>query len=357
MKLKQLCIAVLVYACVVSLVACSNPGGPARDMQTVVILEASSENGSSGFVRGFKEAMTELGYVEGENITYLQGDSSRLLAFEAYVARDFDAYLVFRGTSLLELLDEKNDDLPIVAFNILETPRAEQFVDADGYPTGQFTGAFAEDTLSTDFMRLLVALDPDIETIYIPLADADLTSLNAMDDLDALAQELGVTLRIDDVEVSEIDAAIADLPAIDVIFTLAGEHEERATCRQWRVAAAERGVLYQGLNAHLRGCEPIFRDLPGSEQGTAAPHDIAAEQMDLLLKGTPVTDIPFVVIQEGQISVNEEMVNAAGFTIDEAFLTEYNLVLFDESLLPGRGNRGGPDGDGPPDAEGNAPAN
>lgn len=328
--------------------ACRGQADQTQSNYTIVIIEVE-ENRDDRFVSGVMEELAVLGYIEGENITYLRGELSSLITNETFVARDFDAYFVYRGASLLELLDEKNDNIPVVATNIVEAPGSELFVGEDGYPTGQFTGAFVGEAVELTYLELLAAINPQLDTVYIPVADEDTATLTALEDLDALATELDITLVIDNVEASEIEAAIADLPDdVDAILTLTGVHETETTCQLWRSAATQVSALYQGVGAHIIGCEPLFRPQFGSGQG-GAPHELTAGQLALVLQGTPVTEIPFDRSSESELTVNEEMAGAVGIIIDEAFLTEYGLVLFDALVLPNAPNGQPPGGDSRPE--------
>ncbi|MCI0714462.1 MAG: ABC transporter substrate-binding protein [Chloroflexi bacterium] len=175
---------------------------------------------------GFKSRMTELGYVEGENITYLYNGSVgdiALLDAEAQKMVDADVDLILTLSTPASQAAKRvtaTNQIPVV-FAPITDPVATGLVESLANPTGNLTGVTfgPQEGLR---MEWLTRIDPTIERVWIPYNADDASPVAALAILEANAEALGVEyVPVVTRNLDEINTAIENIPDdVDAIFLL-----------------------------------------------------------------------------------------------------------------------------------------
>lgn len=175
-------------------------------------------NPSSGLVRvveGFKAGMAERGYVEGDNVTYIDAGplGSDQAAWEAALQALIDQkvdLIVTMGTPMSQKAQSMTDTIPVLFMPITD-PVAAGLADSISAPGGNLTGmsVAGQDLPRLDWLKKAA---PEIETVYVVYNPSDEAPTSILPDLREGAEKLGMTL----VEVEAPDAAAMEDAAINV---------------------------------------------------------------------------------------------------------------------------------------------
>jgi len=127
---------------------------------------------------GFKEKMTELGYVEGENITYdLQSSDVDFEAYksisEKFVADNVDLIFSFPTEATLEAkAATQGTDIPVVFTLAFTDVQGVNLIDSIQAPGGNITGVrFQSNEIASRRLQILLEMAPLAKRIFVPYLD------------------------------------------------------------------------------------------------------------------------------------------------------------------------------------------
>ncbi|MBN1875013.1 MAG: ABC transporter substrate-binding protein [Anaerolineae bacterium] len=204
------------------LAACSGAPKP-----KTYIIGVASEPRLDTVLDGFKAKMTELGYVEGENITYIyRGElGTDVQENEAEIE-----YLMGQKANLLLTLGQtptvavkkavEDTNMPVV-FAPAMNPVENELVANISHPGSNITGIQVVST-NPKALEWLLKIVPDARQVYIPYHPADRAALMSIKSLPDVAVQLGIELILD--EVSDRDEELAAIKALPkdaaILFTI-----------------------------------------------------------------------------------------------------------------------------------------
>jgi putative ABC transport system substrate-binding protein len=277
----------------------------------------------------FKAEMTELGYVEGENIIYdIQktnfdpAEEQRIL--EKFVADEVDLIFVFpTEVSLAAKAATQGTDIPVLfAHAFIE---GYDLVESVRKPGGNITGVrYPGPDIAIKSLETLLEVAPQAKRIWLAYLQGYPTVPAQLEALRPAAASLGITLvevpvtSTADIETDlQARAQSADL-GIDAIMQIA---EPVAT---WSDAtavisefAAEHKMAYHGTGGK---CIIILTTDPvqvGKQAATLA---------DKILKGTPAGTIS-VVSADPVLTINYAVAQELGLTVPEGLLNRADKVI------------------------------
>lgn len=322
-KIDYILLALSVMLATVT-VACQGVG--ANDDEYVVVIVTDQATTFADEIARFKSSMQNLGYIEEENITYLTLSLDNILTDERYLTRDFDAYYLANPAQLSNLLESKDDDIPIVTHTITPDSPALNQITSFEEPNGQFTGTIAVSSQEATIAALR-ELFPEVETVYMPIEERSIDGTAAFTEIEAILKAQGFEVRIQSLAVSpDLPDAIRDLPEdIDAIAIAPSRHDGEPICPLWMDAAEQRGIPFVLLGrSNASWCVPTFAMVgaprePGSNPG--------ALQMDLVLQGTPISEIPIEVHQFERLLIHQTRLDAAGLEIDASFYERDDVII------------------------------
>lgn len=183
-------------------------------------------------IEGFKAGMAELGYVEGEDVIYIDNgvvapDSQAVDAeIEQLLAQDID--LLFPLGTLTTLRAKhavEGTDMPVV-FGAVSTPVKERIVESISHPGGNLTGTQVGNQLPKA-LEWLITIVPKVRKVYVPYNPDDDASIATLAGLGDVPSQLGIALVLDEVySIEEAIAAIESFPE-DADFLGTGKQTAR----------------------------------------------------------------------------------------------------------------------------------
>ena len=280
-------------------------------------------------VAAVRQALSEAGYVEGQNLTieyrWAEGRSDQLSALAAdLVDRKVDVIVV---STLLGAKAAKNatSTIPIV-FATGADPVGEGLVDSLARPGGNLTGvSFLTVELHPKRFELLRELFPQARTIGLLVNPNNPYNEQLMPAVQAAAQKEGLQLHILKASTeSEIDAAFAALVqqqtgtlivSADALFFYRREQLVELAARHAVPAIYEyrEFVTAGGLISYGAGLTTVFRQV-GVYTGK-------------ILKGSKPADLPVVQPTTFELVINLKTAKAIGLTIPPSILSRADEVI------------------------------
>ncbi|MBN1993101.1 MAG: ABC transporter substrate-binding protein [Anaerolineae bacterium] len=278
-------------------------------------------------VEGFKEGMLELGYIEGENVTYIGEENITMDELNAVlpemVAADVNLILS-TTTAATQAVQQAtaNTNIPVV-FTSLVDPVGAGLVDSLRQPGGNITG-ITFGAQEGRRLEWLIRIAPGIEQIYVPYNPDDPAPVSALKTVRIAAAQLGVDLITPEVRnPEEVSAAIENIPPeADAIFllpdTLVGTHTF-----DLMQAAIELQLPTSGASidaAQDNNTLTVF----GAKQSVSGKQ--AARLADQILRGIKPADLP-VETAEFHLMINLRVAKAIGLNIPDEILLQADTII------------------------------
>jgi putative ABC transport system substrate-binding protein len=321
--IRSIQIILLMGLAVVLLSAC---GGPKTETFTIGVVVETEALAATTY-EGFKAGMAELGYVEGENITYIYngviGVEPEAIdrEIENLLAQDVDLLLTSGTAPALEAKKvTAGMDIPVVFSPVID-PVREGIVESADRPGGNITGVQPVNALPKA-LEWLLTLAP-ASKVYIPYNPADAVTLTSL----AAAQEVASTLGVEIIagEVStpeEVVAAIEALPEDTVVFLPVVPSLESGL-DDYAEAALEHGVVIGAYHpAYMR-----YGVLVNYAVNTYGLGVQAARLADQILRGgIAPADLP-VETADCALIINLQTADAIGLEIPDDVLSQANNII------------------------------
>ena len=181
-------------------------------------------------VDGFKERLTELGHVEGENVTYLYDcplkDKSQIKnALDGLIAKKVDLLFTMSTPITKKALKAtEGKGIPIVftpVYNVVGSGLVENLLNHNKNITGVQVRGSTPKTL-----EWLLTISPKVQNLLVPINEADPAAGFGLMDLREAAEKLGVRLLVAKVSSTEELAAVLEHPPeeMDAIWILHGNY-------------------------------------------------------------------------------------------------------------------------------------
>lgn len=285
-------------------------------------------------VDGFKTKMTELGYVEGKNITY----DVHFTNFDAVAEeRILQKFVVDRVDMMLVMPSEvsvaakaitKGTDIPVVfcQTNIEGT----NLIKSVPEPGGNMTGVrYPGPDLALKRFEILHTLVPQAKRMWVPYSINVLIVSDQLKVLRPAAAKAGVTLveaPADSAEVLLADLetrAKADDIGIDaVLFISEPLARTPAVFPKIGKFAFEHRIPIGGVLYSLEGYSTVF----GVATDNIAVGKLAAQQAHKVLRGIPAGTIP-VVSAESYFQLNYKVAQELGLNVPEGLMKQADEII------------------------------
>jgi putative ABC transport system substrate-binding protein len=186
-------------------------------MPVVGFIRDGSADGSARFVAAFRKGLSEIGYVEGQNVTveyhWLEGQYDRLPALMADLVRRQVAVIATAGGVPTFAAKAATGTIPIV-FGIGDDPVKLGYVASLARPGGNATGInFFATEVVTKRLRLLHDLVPKAVRVAVLVNSANASvAASTLREVQEAAPTIGLQIQILKAQtIGEIDAAFATL--------------------------------------------------------------------------------------------------------------------------------------------------
>ncbi len=274
---------------------------------------------------GFKEGMTARGYVEGENVTYIEKfvDSPDKLGPAAQELADAKVDLILAtGTLEAQAAQQITTQIPIV-FGVSSDPIGAGLVETVARPGGNVTGVMMR---SGDQRRLqlLVQAAPAVKQIYVPYNPDDIGPAHMVEDIQSVAGDLGVDLVLREVHSAQDNAAAAaEIPAGANAIFLGPDDIVLGDLGTWLTASMERGVPISVPMAILPDNQVLMGYGPDlSEMGKQATN-LAVQ----ILKGIAPKELP-VETAELFLTVSLAAAEQLNITVADSVLNQARIIVY-----------------------------
>jgi putative ABC transport system substrate-binding protein len=283
---------------------------------------------------GIKEQMTELGYIEGENIVYdIQMTNSEPEAEEAilrqFVADQVDVVIVFPSEqAFLAKSILEGTGIPMVFAQTFT--EGSDLIESVTAPGGNVTGVrYPGPDLAIRRFEILLELAPEARNIWVPYLSTTPIVPPQLEVLRPAAEAAGVSLI--EAPAATADELIADLAArdaaedigIDAILLISEPLVRTDTVFPVVGDFAVRHHLpWGGTYFSLGGYTNLFGISP---ENIAVGH-MVAQQVDKILQGIPAGTIP-VLSAEGFLTINYAETQAMGVTVPEGLLARADSII------------------------------
>lgn len=278
-------------------------------------------------IDSFIEAMAGLGYVVGENITYVYegfpGDDLEIQRETAQMIIDAEVDVILAvNEQEAVLVRELTDTVPIV-FGMSNDPVTVGLVEDLTEPGGNATGIVVLPGITGRRLQLLWEICPTLERIYVPLTAENTTGEAQLAELAMIAEPLEIELVVEEIgDMESLLEAIATLPEdIDAIFLLSGDRLSQRASLPWFGASVRHRA---GLSIEVYGRVPGV--LMGYGPSTLGNTRQAARMVNQILNGADPAQIP-VQNAESALMINLEVAHGLGIDIPRAALRQAELII------------------------------
>jgi putative ABC transport system substrate-binding protein len=300
--------------------ACGSLGGPKTYKIGIVNYVATLGD----VIQGFKTAMAEYGYVDGQNITYIYNgvmpNDPEVIGVEVQSLLDQKVDMLFTvGTVTTVVAKEATlgTDLPIVFAPVLN-PVGEGVVDSIAHPGGNVTGVQTVNN-GPKALEWLVKLAPETKQVYVFHANDGVT-LNVIKSLPDVAAQLNVeVMSTEAASGEEVMSIMRTLPENSGILMVPFPTLAAAT-DDIKHLAIELGIPTGGYNDP--GNDVVF----GYTTDRAAQGAQAARLANLIFKGSNPGELP-VETAESFLRINVKTADSIGLGIPDEILRQADTVL------------------------------
>ncbi len=212
-KISNMLLGILMATVMLSiLTACQKPN---EKKYIVGIINPSA--GLTSVVSGFKEGMDEQGYKEGENITYIYDgplEGMEVVDDKIVEMLKTNVDLIYSVTTpatkkLKKALE--GQDIPGV-FGPVFDPVSSGIVESLGSPGGRLTGVKVRGS-TAKALEWLLAIIPDVKSIFIPFHITDKAACQTVEDLEATASKFDINLVTEELSTTlELEQALTKIP-------------------------------------------------------------------------------------------------------------------------------------------------
>ena len=299
-----------------------------KAMPVIGFLGTSSEN--AGFLHPFREGLSEIGYVEGDNVAmeyrvaYFHYDQFPALVAEL-IRRKVDVIVTTNGTTPALAAKNATSTIPIV-FTFVSDPVGIGLVASLARPGGNVTG-FSNIAvgLAPKQMELISEVVPQVDAIAVLVNPTNPAAELLIRDTQSAAQEKGLKLTVLKASTAEeIDAAFASLVQLQVgalvvdpdgffnsrraqLLALTSRHAVPTVYPRRRYVAAGGLISYGAVE-------------------TAIPRQ-AGVYTGRILKGARPADLPVQQPTKFELVINLRTAQALGLTIPPLVLARADEVI------------------------------
>jgi putative tryptophan/tyrosine transport system substrate-binding protein len=308
---------------VIPLVGCNPQGNNTHRVGVINIVPDFDQ-----ILIGFKKGMTELGYIEGDNIRYFyEGPTTDLTklsaAAQSLLANKVDLLLTMTTPATLAAKKATAGIGPPIVFVPVTDPVGAGIVESMKTPGGQITG-IAFGVQETRRLEWLLRLAPKIRSIYIPFNPRDKSPVLAVKMVQSAAARLGVELVAREVDSpAALDEAVSNIPAqADAVFLLP---DSLLSTRLTDLvnAATQSHLPVSGANIMVVRNNHVLTSF-GFDQHLCGRQ--AARLADQIFKGAKPAELP-VEMAEFYLAINLKVAKAIGLTIPDEILRHAHIIV------------------------------
>src|SRR5579859_906819 len=330
---KRRYLTALIVILALILAGCGSLQATESPMTTIGILTSAAN--LVPVIVGFKAGMTDQGYVEGKNITYLydgplKNDSATIDAeIQTLTNKGATLFLVIGTLPSQRLNVALKGTTRSAIFAPLLNPVALGIVDSLTKPGGRMTGVATGGPIVEKGFEWLTTVAPAAKRIYIPYLHDDANATTQLPELTAGAAKLNVELVPQ--EVKSTDDAVAALSSLskdtDAVFLVPALFTDPNPLSKYVKAATALGIpVGTSYSAGRDAGALISISTDPPKMGKQA-----AGLMQHLIHGDDPGTVP-VISAEFSYDINLVTAKALGLTVSNDVLSRANTIVRDTGI-------------------------
>ena len=294
---------------------------------TVGIVVWDTESGNT-ILDGFKNAMSQLGYIEGNNIKYISNTVPEKqisnipfvdTQIEQVIGQKVDLLLVI-GREVIARAKElvAGTDIPVI-FAGASHPVEEGLIESIAHPGGNLTGIKFANSIPKAF-EWLVSISGS-KKVYVPYDPGDDISIFSLTFLNESAFQLGVELVLGKVHsVEEAAAGIENLPGdVDAVFRIPSSLLDPKNSILSLAAINKRIPMVAPLTLD----EAVLASFKNDEYSVGGK---MARLVQQVVQGAKPADLP-VETGEVTLTINLKTAEAIGLSIPDEVLAQAHYII------------------------------
>ncbi|GAA3593168.1 ABC transporter substrate-binding protein [Klugiella xanthotipulae] len=328
-KKSLLSLTALGVVSVLALSGCSDSGDTTDDgMLKIGITQLATHPSLDAVREGFKAALSDNGYVEGEQVSYdeknAQGEQANAVTIAGKFATDDLDLVLAIATQTAQTAAQKITKTPVL-FSAVTDPVVAGLVTSLDKPGGNVTGTSDLNPVA-DQIQLIADTMPEAEKVGVIYSSGEVNSQIQVDLAKKAADKLGLTIVEKTItNSSEVGTAASTLKDVDALY----------------IPTDNRVV--EGFEAVIKFAEtnsiPVFAgDVASVERGAVATYGIDYEKLGyqtgemavkILKDGAKPADLPVETMNEVQLVVNPKAAARQGLDLSETFVDGADEVVGD----------------------------
>lgn len=328
MNMKKL--VSLLVSVVLLLTLCIGASAEEKKVYTIGLAQFAQHPSLDNCREGFIQGLAEEGFVEGDNVVFVYQNAMADTSISAQIAESFagqcDLICAIATPIAMAAFNACEDKGVPVVYSAISDPVGAMLATADGKGTGNITGT--SDQLPVEAqLKLIRAMMPEAKKIGILHTTSETNSDSTLATYQELAPAYGFEI------VDKGIASGADLPmALDALLP-------QVDCLTNLTDNTVVEYLPVVLEMSGEAGKPVF----GSEIEQVKNGCVASEGIEYVelgkqtgrmaarvLKGENAQDIPFEIIANSNLYVNEEVMATFGLTLPEELAARAESVQADQ---------------------------
>jgi putative ABC transport system substrate-binding protein len=275
---------------------------------------------------GFKEGMSELGYVEGFNLNYIyreiSGADDQLVqqTIHELLGSKADLLITFEPELTLQCkIASKGTGMPIV-FISNPFPVEMGLVDSLKAPGANLTGVRMPET-SKKSLEWMKATLPHVKTVYLPYNPADAIPESELSGLENAASTLSIDLVID--EVASLEETISTIENRKNDFDSVFRIPSRSMIQHSAI------ITQAALDCGIPTCSSLLSDadvLMTFSGDFVHAGKLAARLSNQILSGISPSDLP-IKTADSVLTINLQSAEKIGATISDEVLSQAQEII------------------------------
>lgn len=178
--------------------AAASGGNTAEKTYTIGVAQYNTHPAMDNSLKGFQEALTDAGFIEGENVTYniqnAQGDNSTCTTVASTMANQHPDLVLAIATPMAQAVVKAVTDVPVLVTAVTD-PAASNLVESNEAPGGNVTGT-SDLTPVAEQIALIKEIVPDCETVGIMYCSSEANSQQQAELAEAACEENGLQYEV-----------------------------------------------------------------------------------------------------------------------------------------------------------------
>ena len=325
--MKKLVSILLIIVLMMGMASCTTNEEAQENTKLKVGIIQIVDNGAFEDMRnGFMARLEELGYTEDKiefEYKNAQGDMTNLNSIcQDMVNKEVDLIAAI-ATPAAQAIVNMESDIPVI-FISLSNPVAAGVITEMESPDKNATGTSNAIPISEIF-ELSDKLTPGMETYGLIYNTGEVNSINTINNakeyLDSRGLKYVETTVASSAEVQQ--AALALVDKVDAIF-VPNDSVVQSAMAQVAEAAKEAGIPVYGSSAVMVD-SGAFATISIDDVQIGA---ISADMADKVIQGTPISEIPAIVVSEFTTVINTKTADTIGIELSQEILD--SAVLLDK---------------------------